>query len=362
MNNYHDKYIKYLNKNAKLEDLLNGGGSRYNCNPIKKFSEICDADDTGNGKYNSKESCVNDCENKYIEHQTSKYGLSHETRVFYGFIKKLINEENIIVCVRGGNVLGLMLLQMIDKKYKDDNQFKKYFDEFLTLELIKDWDFAGKPKDKEIDAEYRKKLDKLAKKFNLVPRAKTFILYQTRKPILTEDKALFEIAIRNKDTYSTLELPMTTMEIRVNQYNLKYIFMFANSFFAYKTRKEQFDLDIIRRMIKKINIFIYPYKNGIFAIKQNEFDSGNLSASLIKFIKEYDDVDKNMPQFLAMQIEEPHRIFYRLVQKNIPKAEKLTKFIKQNVSNNVPDWIFDPVYIKKIIWSMYYQSQNVCYT
>ena len=45
----------------------------------------------------------------------------------------------------------------------------------------------------EIDEKYRAKLDKIAKKQRLVPRAKTFVLYQTMHPILIYEKALFEM-------------------------------------------------------------------------------------------------------------------------------------------------------------------------
>ena len=353
MDDFHKKYIKYLTKNNKLNIQLKEinmvGGNRFNCDPkIEEFSKICT--DDKDGKYKSRESCVNDCESKYIEHQLTKYGLSGETSIFYRFIKNLMTEEHIDVVIRGGNVLGLKILKMIYNKYPGD-KFDKYFDDFLKLDLIKDWDFSGCPRMSEpIDAKYRKKLDKLANKFRLVPRAKTFILYQTRKPILTDDKALFEIAIRDPDTFAGLELPLTTMEVKVNQYNLKHIFMFANSFYAYKTRNSKFDLDVIKRMIQKINIFIYPHKEGLFVVNHSDFTPGNLSASLINFIETYGDIDKNLPQFLAMHIEEPHRIFYRLVQKNIPKAERLTKFIKHiNLSHNIPDWIFDPAQIKKIM-------------
>lgn len=344
-NKYLKKYIKYTDKIKDLDILQ--GGNRFNCKQDEKFANICKPDDSG--KYKSKDSCINDCEGKYIENQTTRSGIIHETRIFYKFIKEIIDKEKMNITIRGGNVLGLEMLKMIYKKYPDD-KFEHYFNEFLKLELVKDWDFAGKPQDKEIDVAYRNKLDKMAKKFRLVNRAKTFILYQTRKPILTDDKALFEIAIRQGDTYSTLELPLTTMEMNITQYNLKYIFMFASSFFAYKTKKEQFDLDIIKRMIPKLHIYIYPHKNGLFDIKKSEFNAGNLSAALIKFINTFDDIDKNLPQFLAMQIEEPHRIFYRLIQKNIPKAEKLIKFIKNNnLAKEIPEWIFDPKQIMDIM-------------
>ena len=67
----------------------------------------------------------------------------------------------------------------------------------------------------------------MASKQRLVPRAKTFVLYQTKYPILVYEKALFEIAILDSDStdFSKMEIPMTTMKVRVNLSNIKYIFM-----------------------------------------------------------------------------------------------------------------------------------------
>ena len=273
--NYYDKYkkmlilkdeLQYINNMNKLDIYSNNSqiGGNYNCNPTNKYSEICI--ENQNGKYKTKEGCINDCERQYIDNHLNMANLKNETTKFYKFIKDLINQEHMEVYIKGGNALGLKLLRLIYKKYSDSNEFDEIFNKFLDLKLIKDWDFAAYSK-KEITPEYRKKLDKLAKKHKLSSRASTFILYQTHKPILIEGKALYEISILNKedkDAYSKLEIPITTMKVKMSDFNIKYIFMFSKSFLV-----KQYDMDIIKKMLELMHITIHPHKSGMYNTKKN---------------------------------------------------------------------------------------------
>jgi len=343
--NFYNKYLKYKFKYTKLKynNILNGG--KFNCNPTNEFNNICL--ENKDGKYRTKDSCINDCENQYIKNQLEKINIRHETTKFYLFIKDIITNEKIEVYLKGGNVLGLKILKMIYDKYKNnDKKFKECFDEFLKLDLIKDWDLTGYS-NIPITEEYRKKLDKIARKYKLVPRAKTFILYQTDKPILLDDKPLFEISILDKDTFSKLELPLTTMKIQVNEYNLKYIFMLCKEFYSNRLNQEKFDFNILKRLLSKINIKIHPHKNGIYKV-ENNFDKGKLNDNLLDFIKSYSKNDINLQQFLATQIEDPYRMLYRLVSKNIKKNNNIKDFLKNNL-NIRQEWLFDDKWIIKHI-------------
>ena len=155
--NFYKKYIKYKLKynnlkssnlnNTKSSNLDNTksnnmeGGGRYECKPQNNFKDICVENE--NGKYKSKDGCVNDCEVQYIREQLKKVNIDRESSQFYLFIKDIIKNEKVDVYLKGGNVLGLKVLKMIYDKYKNnETEFKKVFKEFLKLELIKDWDFA----------------------------------------------------------------------------------------------------------------------------------------------------------------------------------------------------------------------------
>jgi hypothetical protein len=350
MEEYYKKYLKYKIKYTNLKNLNKSQmiGGKYDCDPTKKFSEICFEKD--DGKYKTKDGCINDCETKYISNELTKIKIRGETIPFYFFIKDLIQNEEMSVYLKGGNVLGLKVLQMIYYKYKnDDTKFKKCFTKFLELDLIKDWDFSAYTQNHtEITDEYREKLDKIAKKYKLFQRAKTFCLYQTRKPILLEGKPLFEISVLDSDSFSRLEIPLTTMKVKVNEYNLKYVFMFCKSFVAYKEKGEEFDFDILKRMLDKIKVDIYPHKSGLYNVTNN-FDKGGLNDEIIKFIKPFEDFDKNLPQFLATHIEDPFRILYRLVEKNIKKNDKIREFLKTELNYTREEWLFDSKFIEKMI-------------
>jgi hypothetical protein len=337
MNNFK---IYKLNNN-----ILEGG--KYECDPDKNFPDICI--ESNKGIYKSKESCINDCETKYINKQLTEINIRHETMKFYLFIKDIIQNENMDVYVWGGNALGLKVLQMIHQKYlNDDKKFEKAFKEFLKLDLIKDWDFRSITK-KEITPEYRKKIDKISKKYNLVPRAKTFILYQAPKPIEIDDKAMFEISIVDSNLYSDLEIPLTSMRIKVTEYNLKYIFMFAKSFFSYKLKDESFDFSIMRRMLDKIKIIIFPHKNGLYNVT-DDFDKGGINDTLIDFIKEFSKNDIDLTQFIVIMLKDTSRIFYRLFEKNIPKTNKIKHFLEDDLKwkGNI-EWLFNSKEIEKIL-------------
>jgi len=340
---YYDKYMKYKAKYLSIK-----GGERHECKPQNKYNDICIPNIKG--QYKSKESCMNDCENKYINHHLIKANIKAETLKFYLFIKDIINNEKIDVFVKGGNVIGLYLLKMIYNKYKNnDKEFKDCFSKFLRLELIKDWDFASYTKNnKTIDDNYRDKLDKIAKKYKLVPRAKTFILYQTQRPIFIDGKALFEISVLDSDAYSKLEIPMTTMKVKVTEYNLKYIYMFAKSFLSYKVSGEEFDFDIIKKMIEKINVVVHPHKDGMYD-PGNNFDKGGLSNDLVKFINDFVKGDKKLAQFLVIHIDDPFRLLYRLPEKNIPKTDNIKNFIKVELKESgMPTWLMDTDKISKL--------------
>lgn len=346
--NYNENNLeKYLKYTAKI-NMMSGG--RFICDPNKNFDDICI--ENTNGKYRNKSGCINDCEGKYIMAQLTNAKMTHETSKFYKFVKEIIKTEKIDVYIKGGNVIGLEILRMIHEEYKDDDKkFEKYFYKFLELELIKDWDFASYVRDeKNITEEYRKKLDKIAKDFNLVPRAKTFILYQTKKPILTEDKALFEISILEKDKYSNLEIPLTTMKTKITEHNIKYIFMFAKKFHMYREKNEQFDINLIKHLISKINISMHPHRNGLYDIspKSKDFDGGNLNDELLNFLKKYEKYDVNLVQFFVTHISDLFRLLYRLPEKNIPKTKKIQKFIKDTFDKKNTSWLFNPEFMQKI--------------
>jgi len=341
MEDYYLKYLIYKAKYLTLKDKANqkGGAMKFSCNPNTKFIDICNQDD--NGIYHSKEKCVNDCENKYINVHLVKAKLKHETTQFKLFIDELI-KEGLTIYIKGGTVLGLQILKMLCNKYSG-KEFEKYFNEFLKTELIRDWDFAAYT-ETTIDDSYRMKMDKLAKKYNLVPRAKTFILYQARFPIRINDQALFEIALLdNTDINLDLELPLTTMKVKINRRNINYVFMLAKCF----SSKDPIDIDMIKHIMKDMNIIIPENKNGLF--KFDKLYSGELSNDMKTLISDVSKKDIRVQQFLITHIHEPNRMLYRLLEKNIPKVNKINTFLRESKLDTKVSWLFDQEFILNTI-------------
>ena len=338
---YYQKYLKYKTKYLELQNefviipdnnLIGGAKEKFACDPTKEFNMICKKDNSG--IYKSKQSCQNDCETKYIKRNLIEAKLINETKQFNFFIQDLM-AENISIYIKGGTVLGLKVLKMLYDRYHSNN-FEKKFNEFRKLDLIRDWDFACYTEEKEITPDYREDLDKMARNYRLVPRAKTFILYQSKYPIKINDQALFEIAILQSDNYLDQELPLTTMKVRVNRRNLYQIFMLAKSFYS----SDPIDINVIKHIIKDMRIIVPEASGGLYVTKK--LDKGELSPQLINFIIKFSKGNVNLQQFLATHIKEPNRLLYRLIEKNIPKMNKIERFLKENnlMKGNLP-WLAD---------------------
>ena len=346
----------YLSFKINKQNNLVGGN--YICNPnVNKSEQICSTQSKNNSVISSKKifktinECENECEKKFINIQLKKSNLFNESVQFYLLIKDLINKEHMKIYIKGGNVIGLAVLKLIYNEFKDDDiKFANTFKNFLSMELIKDWDFTAYTNGKDTDEKYRAKLDKLAAKYKLVPRAKTFILYQTKVPILVYDKALFEIAIIPADTpFSKMEIPLTTMKVEVNEHNLKYIFIMAKNFYSYKTKSIPIDLGIIKKVISRTNIIIHPHKSGLYD-PGTKIDTGDLNLNLIWFIKKFTSGNKYWTQFLITQLEDPYRLIYRMPEKNLKKTNQIDEFIKINLpKTSKPDWLLDTKQASKVM-------------
>jgi hypothetical protein len=357
--NYYQKYLLYkykyitLKKNMydsapKIEiennQQLGGAIEKYNCNPSKKFIDICEKNNKG--KYNSKNKCMNECKNQYINKHLIDAKLKYETIQFTIFIQTLI-KKNFTIYIKGGTVLGLYILKYI-YEHSTENNFNTLFNEFLKLELIRDWDFVGYSK-KKIDDTYKTQLNNMAKKNHLALRAKTFILYQSKHAIKIGDQVLFEIALLEQDDNIGLELPMTVLKIEITLTNLLNIFMLAKSFYTYKTKNQPIDIDFIKYVIKDLNFIVPNYNNGLF---QNEkIYTGSLSPPLLKIITNFAKNNIPLQQFLITHIQEPNRLFYRLLEKNIPKVNKINIFFNENKIKNKNTLLIDTTYINNKVES-----------
>ena len=334
-----------------MDDVLIGGNNtQYICNHTKQYNQICTKHI--NGKHKTYDNCIHECEDKYIKHNLQQSEIQREVKTFESLIKQLL-QSKVGVYIQGGNPLGIHILKLMLSVYKDRDKFKSNFDKFLSLNLMKDWDFHCYTY-KTIDEAYKKKLEKLAKSLKLISTAKKYILYQTKSPIKISDVALFEASIWENDASSGLESVMSTMKIKITQNNLKYIFMLAKLFYQYSTKKRAIDIDIVMRILDKIDVIIYPHSDGLFVVKPSLINTEELSADLLKMIDTFQERHKynpNIKQFLITHIKEPKRMYFRLLSKNLPKAENTYKFLKNInlIKNDYPQWLLNVKNINEIV-------------
>jgi hypothetical protein len=92
------------------------------------------------------------------------------------------------------------------------------------------------------------------------------------------------------EIFSNLELPLTTMKIKINKKNLNHIFMFAKCFYSYKIKNIPIDTDIIKHMTSKLNFFIYPNKEGLFSINKDNYHIGSLNKNIVEYIHKFSHI------------------------------------------------------------------------
>ena len=319
---------------------------RYECNPTNKFVDICQV--AKDGKYKSRQSCVNDCDRQYIFEEMKKARTSNETHLYYKFLVELMS-KGIRVYLKGGCALAVHILKMILNKFPSETAFKKQFDKFLKLALIKDWDFYGYTY-KPITEEFKKEITDIAKRYGMVSRAKRFILFQYKSAIMVADRdALFEINIAEKELICDMETVMSVMKIQLTKFNVKYIFMFATAFYNFIDKKQDIDFQLIMYMVNKLKVDIHESNNGFF--KNNDMINCSLSAPMLTFIDNFivaHKLNKNSKQFFVSQIKEPKRLYFRLLTKNLPKSERIEQFLSELGFPKQP-WLLDHKLINKII-------------
>lgn len=210
------------------------------------------------------------------------------------FIHNLLDDKYDIY-VKGGSVLG------------------------LYLQDVRDWDFViytSKPNFQSII--------KTAKQYDIIQDSKQIVILRSTNYIKINNDALFEMAIKENEIMSDLELPMTTMKLKLNKDNMNTLFDLALSIYC-----NNISFDGIT-VISMTNIEIPESDNGFF--KVTELDHGGLSLTMLDIIRQTTS-NMNEQQFLITHLKQPDRLFCRL-PKNCRKTIDLA-YTQQTVLLNV---------------------------
>lgn len=234
-----------------------------------------------------------------------------EFNAWKSYINTILNHDvknDVKIYVKGGAVLGLQCL-----KLDESNAIAENFSG-----LIKDWDFVLITSNFYLHEDMTMEGETIK-----VMRYKT----PSKRMMIGKD-AFFEMSIRNENyKLSELELPLTSMKIEITTDNLDSLFILIESIYLNKP-----DLSLLNH----IDIIIDDYdSNGLFSV--TNIDDGGLSNDFISLLGD----NLNVRQFFISHMKEPDRLFYRLFEKNLPKALKIREKCKI-------DWLPNVNYINNI--------------
>lgn len=331
---YKDKYVKYKHKYLKLKALIGGDGDMYGCDIVRGFGEKCIKDEKGT--YETFDECDEKCTIVYIDVNSQYKELRDEVENLSNFIRTMLNKK-FDVYLKGGSVIGLLVAKLMGDKLRSN------FEKFLELDLIKDWDFTVYTeiivekmkivKKGEIDPYPLPKevADELKKNMLKSEGATIGIVRYEKKKIVIGTDYQYEISVKPNDAISDLEIPMTSMKVKITTANINTIFALANQFFRYITEKNSklIDIDFFIKVLKDTDIIINKHENGLFIV--DTVDYAGLSSKMISCINGTTD-NINERQFLVCQITEPDRLFVRLLSKNIKKSDRIYELLGKTES------------------------------
>jgi len=341
----YKKRYNYLKNNVKIEpELIEGQNDEQNegnyiCSPNEKFNNICP--ENNNGNYTTKDKCMNSCVDKYVvtllRYKPQNHG-ENEFMKWVVFFYKMIDLKYDSY-LKGGIAIGICVLKMISK----NNLMDDSMDDFMKLNLMRDWDFMITAN----ESDYKNDIEPLLRKYNLRNEGRTMVVLRTmRKKLEIDESALFESSVRSKENVSDLELPLTSMKILITRKNIKKIFSLSKIFYSHsidllnnKSKNESnMDISGIDYLLNYLTILIPKHKNGLFVV--DKLEKGGMSDALFKVVTKTVENEKNLQQFLICQMIRPESLFSRLIFKNSDKSKKIKSFM-QKYNSKSPEWIFD---------------------
>ena len=341
-------YNTYKNNKCMFSQLRGGG---YRCIQIPEDNnrKLCvEYPDDEKNDYDNIKDCTLAC------HKPEEFARWRE---FLSELLTLDKENNIYV--KGGTVIGIDVLKKLIATNIDDAEKNKLFGDFLRLNLIKDWDFTMivcTPVKTMADLnEINDCVEKSINKYGIENQGTSMIVLRTKsgRNLKLGDDFLFEMSVKGGESYSSWEIPMTSMKILLTHNNIEHVFALASYFYDYYMgNNAEPNLKDVNRLLDNIAIDGQNIdESGLFDIggKYN-LDTGAMHPDLIDTIKKSTEND-NEAQFIISHIIEPDRLFYRLFEKNMVKSGKIKNFFSGFKSADIPlpDWILNDDTIRGII-------------
>jgi hypothetical protein len=337
--------LKKDKSSTKMGKKMLGGGFRCgNEDETKTIGELCVQDEFG--QYDNITNCESSCLEERLNIELDAW------RKLFKWSSEVL-PANHIYC-KGGSALGLEVLKSIL------NVDPSKYPEFLSLNLIKDWDFTVLM----TEAEKIAFID-YAKTLGIVNQGMTISILRYKKGLKIGDDYLLELSIKTTQELNDLELPLTNLKFEVNADNIELFFEIVKMYV-----KDEINFD---KMKENLNILLNPVlvngedlvdsiKNGFYNITDpSKISTAGLSPILLDLIDKFLQTQNNannannanninnqtIKQFLITQLSQPDRLFLRFFEKNKKKSEKITKFYEDN-GIPLPIWLMNKRVLDKI--------------
>ena len=265
------RIIRYetIVKLKKVKNNMKGG--LFKCaDDTRKIKELCVDDESG--KYEHKDECETYCLDQKLNTELTAW-----KSLFKWCLENLPN--NPIYC-KGGSALGLEVLKSILNK--DPSKYQ----DFLSLNLIKDWDFtvfmSEEDRERFIKHVTHKDLpDNL--RFNVDGKKITMIRFNNA--LMIGDDYLLELSAKIDQTLDDLELPLTNLKFEVNSNNIGLFFEIVKIYVKNDIKLEKM-LEILNELLNKILVngveLVDSIENGLYTITDpRKISTAGLSDELL---------------------------------------------------------------------------------
>ncbi len=329
MSTYQKKYLKYKNKYLKLKDLI-GGEEKFKCDERNRtMGNLCVLDEKGT--FRDKSNCEKDCLEVKLKEEFDAW-----IQLFRWCSETF---KDIHIYCKGGSALGLLVLKTIL------NKDKSKYDDFINLNLIKDWDFTIiMSRDQQVQF-----IEK-AKQLDIHNQGETIAILRYKKGLLLGEDYLLELSIKTSQELYDLELPLTNLKFEVNSANidlfLEIVKMYVNKVINFDILSSNLDL-LLRTITVNGKEQVQSIQNGLYTITDPRYlSTANLNPKLLEIMNSVSCESSDLinqftfTQFLITQFCQPDRLFMRFLDKNVIKSQRITKFYKEN-GIDLPEWLIN---------------------
>jgi hypothetical protein len=361
--------IVHLKKKSTIKTVEKMGkkmqGGLYKClDDAKIIGKLCDEDDSG--EYDNIINCERKCLDKKLETELNVWKL-----LFEWSSENLPN--NPIYC-KGGSALGLEVLKSILNINLDQSKY----DEFVDLNLIKDWDFTVFMSEDE-----KKDFIDFAQTIGFNLEGKIITILRFTNALKIGEDYLLELSVKTDQSLDDLELPLTNLKFEVNSGNIDKFFEIVKMYVKNEKNLERM-LEILNELLSDILVngmeLADSIENGLYTITDSgKISTAGLSDELLGIIDESVGISNSglnsrpirnsnrsfnngpigirnnrehinpltMKQFLITQFSQPDRLFLRFLKKNKKKSKKIRKFYEKN-GIPLPPWLIDQKILEEI--------------